>query len=257
MKFWQSIAFTPMDHLRDIARVAEEHGFEGLGLAHHLVTPAEIRSPYPYTDDNRVWWDPAAPFPDCWVTSACLAATTTTLKYCTSIFVLPMHDPFSMAKAVGTAAVMSNNRVVLGVAAGWMKEEFDLTGQSFANRGRRMDEMLAVMKQLFDGSMAGFDGEFYSYEPIQMSPAPTASVPVYVGGHSPAALARATRHDGWFGAGPYLPDEAFPVLDALNEARAQLPGPSSVTTTRSSGSRRRRTSICTTALRMTTASRPS
>lgn len=220
MKFWQSIAFTPMDHLFDIARVADETGFEGLGLAHHLITPETIRSPYPYTEDNTVWWDPAAPFADPWVTSAALGAVTERIRFCTSIFILPMHDPFTIAKAVSTAAAMTGDRIVLGVACGWMKEEFDLTGQDFSNRGRRMDEMLIVMEQLFSGKMAGFDGEFFSYEPIQMSPTPGERVPVYIGGHSPAALRRAARHDGWFGAGPYTPEEAFPVLDELRRARA-------------------------------------
>jgi probable F420-dependent oxidoreductase len=219
VKFWQSIAFTPVDHLAGMARTAEETGFEGLGMAHHIVTPATIRSPYPYTEDNTVWWDPNAPFPDTWVTAAALGMITERIKFCTSIFILPVQDPFTVAKAVSTAAVLTGNRVVLGAAVGWMKEEFDLTGQDFSTRGRRMDEMLTVMGALMAGGMVEHHGEFYDFEPIQMSPVPTEPVPVYVGGHSAPALRRAARVDGWFGAGPYTEDEVVPILRELAEER--------------------------------------
>jgi probable F420-dependent oxidoreductase len=219
VKFWQSIAFAPVDQLTDIARIAEETGFDGLGLAHHIVTPEKITSPYPYTEDNNVWWDPNAPFPDCWVTSAALAMITQRIKFCTSIFILPVHDPFTVAKAVSTAAVLSGNRIVLGVGAGWMKEEFDLTGQSFANRGSRMDEMIEVIAKLLAGGMVSYEGRYYSFGPVQMSPAPTERVPVYIGGHSAPALRRAARNDGWFGAGPYAFDEVVPILAELDAAR--------------------------------------
>jgi probable F420-dependent oxidoreductase len=221
VKFHQSIAFTPLDHIPAVVQTAEETGFEGVGLAHHIITPAEIRSPYPYTDDHHIWWDPAAPFPDCWVLSAALAMTTQRVNFCTSIFILPVQDPFTVAKSVSTAAVLSGNRVQLGVGAGWMKEEFDLTGQDFSNRGARMDEMLDVIAGLMAGGMFEYHGKFYDFEPIQMSPVPTAPVPVYIGGHSKPALRRAAKADGWFGAGPYTPEEVTPILVELQEARKQ------------------------------------
>jgi probable F420-dependent oxidoreductase len=221
VKFWYAIAFAPMDQLFGIAETAEELGFEGVNLAHHLVTPQTISSPYPYTADNTVWWDPAAPFPDPWVTSAALAARTRRLKFCTSIFILPMQDPFTVAKAVGTAANLSGDRIALGVGAGWLKEEFDLTGQDFGNRGRRMDEMLEVMAKLFTGEMVEHHGQYYDVPPVQMSPAPGRPVPVYIGGHSRAALRRAAHSDGWFSAGPYTEDEAAHWLTELAKAREE------------------------------------
>ncbi|MCU1455009.1 MAG: family F420-dependent class oxidoreductase [Acidimicrobiales bacterium] len=221
MKFWYAIAFAPMDHMMGIAKTADEVGFEGLNLAHHIVTPETIRSPYPYTDDNTIWWDPAAPFPDPWVLSAALAAVTTRIKFCTSIFILPSQDPFTVAKAVSTAAVISGDRIVLGAGAGWMKEEFDLTGQDFATRGRRMDEMLEVMAKLFSGKMLDHHGEFYDYEPVQMSPVASKPIPIYAGGHSAPALRRAARVDGWFAAGPYTFDESVVALKGLADARAE------------------------------------
>jgi probable F420-dependent oxidoreductase len=221
VKFHQSIAFTPLDHIPAVVQAAEELGFEGVGLAHHIITPAQIRSPYPYTDDHHIWWDPAAPFPDCWVLSAAMAMTTQRVKFITSIFILPVHDPFTVAKAVSTAAYLSGNRIGLGVGAGWMKEEFVLTGQDFHNRGARMDEMIDVIAGLNRGEMFEYHGKFYDFEPVQMSPVPSEPVPVYIGGHSAPALRRAARHDGWFGAGPYTPEEVTPILHELRKAREE------------------------------------
>jgi probable F420-dependent oxidoreductase len=221
VKYWYTIAFAPMSHLAGITAVADEVGFEGLNLAHHLVTPAKITSPYPYTDDNHVWWDPAAPFPDPWVTAASLGVISPRLKFCTSIFILPMQDPITVAKAVSTAACLTGNRILLGVGAGWMKEEFDLTGQDFANRGPRMDEMLVVIEKLCSGTMVEHHGDFYDVPACQMSPAPTERVPVLIGGHSAPALRRAATADGWFSAGPYTEAEAATHLTALREARRE------------------------------------
>jgi alkanesulfonate monooxygenase SsuD/methylene tetrahydromethanopterin reductase-like flavin-dependent oxidoreductase (luciferase family) len=115
------------------------------------------------------------------------------------VYILGTRDPFSVAKLLSTAACLTDNRITLGVGAGWMKDEFDLVGQDFTNRGRRVDEMLEVIQLLLQGKMAGFKGDFYSYPPVQMSPVPTQPVPVLVGGNTEAAMRRAARNDGWLG----------------------------------------------------------
>jgi alkanesulfonate monooxygenase SsuD/methylene tetrahydromethanopterin reductase-like flavin-dependent oxidoreductase (luciferase family) len=84
-----------------------------------------------------------------------------------------------------------------------------------------MDEMLEVIAGLNRGGMFEYHGKFYDFEPVQMSPVPTEPVPVYIGGHSAPALRRAARHDGWFGAGPYTPEEVTPILVELRQAREQ------------------------------------
>ena len=222
MKFWQSIAFAETEQLVDICRHAESLGFEGVALAEHLVTPATIRSTYPYSPDGTVWWDPNQHWLDNWVLVGHLAAVTTTLKFVNGVYILPLRDPFTAAKAIGSAAYLSGNRVRCGVGVGWMKDEFELTGQNFHDRGRRMDEMLDVMAKLFSGEMVEHHGEFYDFEPIQMSPGTTEPVPIIIGGHSDAALRRAARHDGWFGADAYQPDELLTMLDRLDTLRAEV-----------------------------------
>jgi probable F420-dependent oxidoreductase len=221
MEFWQSISFTETDQLIDIVRIAEEVGFTGVGLAEHLVTPETIKSPYPYTADGKVWWDPNAHFPEPWALASMLSSHTTRLRFVTSVYVLPMHDLFSAAKAISTAAYLSGNRVIAGVAVGWLKDEFLLTGQDFHTRGRRIDEMLEVMPRLLAGGMVEHHGEFFDFPPVQMAPAPSARVPIYIGGEADPALRRAARHDGWFAGGPYTADEVIRHLGRITKFRTE------------------------------------
>jgi probable F420-dependent oxidoreductase len=221
MEFWQSIAFTETDQLIEIAKIAEEVGFAGLNMAEHLVTPETITSKYPYSPDGSARWDERAHFPEPWALASMLGSHTSRLKFATSVYILPMHDVFTAAKSVSTAAYLTDNRVVLGVGVGWMKEEFLLTGQDFHTRGRRMDEMLEVMTKLFAGGMVEHHGEFFDFPRVQMEPAPTQPVPVLIGGHSEVALRRAARWDGWFAAGPYAVDELTAHLVRLREIRQE------------------------------------
>jgi probable F420-dependent oxidoreductase len=220
MEFWQALSFTEPEQLIEIAQIAEEVGFAGVGLAEHIVTPARIESPYPYTDDGAIWWDPEVAWPEPWAMAAVLATHTTSLRIITNIYILQLHDPFTAAKSVSTAAFLSGGRVILGAAVGWMAEEFRLTGQNFHDRGRRTDEMLEVMQRFFAGGMVEHHGQFYDFPPVQMSPAP-GRVPVYIGGDSEAAYRRAARWDGWFGGGPYEPDEVAPKLARIEALRAE------------------------------------
>jgi probable F420-dependent oxidoreductase len=197
MKFVASLAFSPLDHYCDIARAAEAAGFDALALSDHVVHPERIDSPYPYTENHKPRWEPFTPWPDPWVAIGAMAAVTTRLRFFTSVYVLPMRNPFQVAKIVATAAVLSNNRIALGVGAGWMEEEFELLEQPFRQRGKRMDEMLEVMRTLWAGGMVEHHGEFYDFDRLEMSPVPSRPIPVYVGGLSKPALRRAARNDGW------------------------------------------------------------
>ncbi len=126
-----------------------------------------------------------------------LAAVTQRLRFLTTVYILPARTPVHVAKQVGTAAVLSGNRVGLGIGMGWMEEEFDAMGTPFAKRGKRADEMLDVLRKLWTGEVVEHHGEFFDMPPLEMLPAPTEPVPVYVGGVSEAALRRAARNDGW------------------------------------------------------------
>jgi probable F420-dependent oxidoreductase len=150
-----------------------------------------------------------------------MAAVTKRLRFATMIYILPLHHPLEVAKAVGTAAFLSNNRVVLGAGAGWMREEFDVLGVSFEKRGRRFDEAIEVLRKVWTGEVVEHHGECFDFPPLQSRPAPTQPVPIYIGGISPAALRRAARRgDGWLGAG-HTVDEAAGILEELAKLRGE------------------------------------
>ena len=200
MKFSQALlGANPLDWPR-IAAAAEEAGFDSVAVSDHVVYPARLDSRYPYTPDGVPLFSPDEDWPDPWVAVGAMSAVTTRLRFLTNVYVLPLRNPFVVAKAVGTAAYLSRGRVGLGIGAGWMAEEFELMGQPFARRGKRMDEMVEVVRTLWRGGMVEHHGEFYDFDPVEMRPAPPAPVPMYVGGHSEIAMRRAaTLGDGWLG----------------------------------------------------------
>jgi probable F420-dependent oxidoreductase len=197
MEFCIATAFSPVDQLVPLARAAEEHGFAAVSLSDHVVNPVELRSPYPYTPDGSRRWEMGTPWPDPWAAIGAMSAVTERLRFFTNVYVLPARTPFAVAKAVGTVAALSGDRVSLGVGMGWMREEFEAMEQDFGRRGRRADEMLEVIAKLLTGEVVEHHGEFYDFEPLEMLPAPSRPVPVWVGGMSDAALRRAARNDGW------------------------------------------------------------
>ena len=221
MKYWLSLIPVPeVDQLVPLARRAEELGFHGVAVADHLVMPTRYESRYPYTEDGEIFWPIDLPWPDPWVTLAAMASVTTELRLATNIYLGALRDPFTAAKAVATTAVLSGERVVCGLAAGWIREEYELLGLDFSSRGRRLDELIEVMRKLWSGREVSHRGEFFRFENALMAPAPREPVPVWVGGHSPGALRRAARSDGWFGL-PMTREQLWPVVEELRRQRAE------------------------------------
>ncbi len=131
-----------------------------------------------------------------------------------------MRDPFSAAKAISTAAYLSNDRVVLGVGVGWQKAEFEMVGQDFHTRGKRADEQLEILPRLMLGEMTEYHGSYYEFPAMKMSPGTRKPVPILVGGYAPAAMRRASRCDGWM-ATSHEEDEIYPLLEQLNAIRCE------------------------------------
>ena len=198
MKFCVALAFGDPKQALELARSAEESGFEAIAVSDHMVHPQVLKSPYPYTEDGVPRWEIGAHWPDPWVLIAAMAAVTERLRFYTSIFVLPMRNPFAVAKAIATASAVSQGRVSLGVGMGWMREEFEVMEQRFERRGKRADEMIEVMQKLWSGGMVEHHGEFYDFDFLQMDPTPHSPVPILIGGLADPALERAARiGDGW------------------------------------------------------------
>ena len=213
---------------------AETLGFTSVMIADHVVFPTTIDSKYPYTADGR--------FPgqgdalEQLALMAFVAARSTRLRLVSSVMILPYRNPVFTAKALATIDVLSRGRVTVGVGVGWLREEFEaLASPSFDRRGAVSDEYLRVFKTLWTTSPASFAGEFYRFENLQCLPQPVQKPhpPIWIGGHSRAALRRVARFgDGWHpvGANPGAalpPDELEALLDELHrltQAEGRDPG---------------------------------
>lgn len=220
MRFSIVTAFQPCDHLIPLAKAADELGYHAISIPDHVVDLEELATPYPYTPDGKRRWDIEAEWPDPWVLVGALSAVTTRVRFFTSIYVAAMRNPFQVAKTVGTAAVLSGDRVSLGVGIGWCREEFELLGASFGTRGKRTDEGLSLMKALWEPGWTEFEGQFYTAPKLMMNPSPRAQVPILVGGLSEIAFQRAARHDGWVGD-IYTIEEAVGHAARLQEIRTE------------------------------------
>jgi probable F420-dependent oxidoreductase len=215
------------DGVLTLAREGERLGFHSAMIADHIVFPVESESAYPYTLDKR---HPGGG--DALETFSILgvvAGATEKLRLVTSVLVLPYRNPVLTAKMVSSLDVLSGGRVTLGVGVGWLKEEFDaLDSPDFDKRGAVTDEWLAIFKQLWTQSPASFKGQFYGYNDIRSEPFPLQKPhpPIWVGGHSRAALRRAARHgDGWhpvgaIAASPLPPEEMRTLLASLKRMTA-------------------------------------
>jgi probable F420-dependent oxidoreductase len=221
MKFWQVVSFSEPDQLVEIASAAEEAGFHGVLLADHIFFPGNLRSKYPYSADGKPGFDGSTPFPDPWTTIAAMSSVTEKLRFATMVFILPLRNPLELAKTLGTLALLSRGRVVLGAGAGWIREEYDTLGIPFETRGARMEEMVTVMRQAWTGRRVEHHGRFFEHGPLQMSPAPGFAIPIYFGGISEVALSRAARlGQGWMGTGQ-TPEQAIEFCQTLGRLREQ------------------------------------
>ena len=220
MRFHQALSFLPIEQAVPLTTASEKLGYAGMYLSDHLFNPRDLESHYTYSvrTDGAPGWDKDTSWPDPMSLCAGLATVTTHLTFTTGVYVAPVRDLITVAKSVGTTAVLSHNRLRLGVGVGWCKEEFEQTGQEFSTRGKRLDEMIPALRALWQEGWVEFHGEHYDVPPCQMLPAPTEPVPILGGGHSEPALRRAaTLCDGWIAAGAYREEEAWTHLGSLRE----------------------------------------
>jgi probable F420-dependent oxidoreductase len=174
-------------------RDAERLGFESVYSVEHVVVPVGHAAAYPYSESGRMPLADDCPIPDPLDLLAFVAGTTTSLRLGTGVVVGPHHHPLVLAKRLATIDQLSGGRMTLGVGVGWMKEELAATGVDFSTRGRRLDELIAAMRQVWSGGPASFDGEFFAFDSVRSEPQPfqPGGVPIHIGGHSPAAARRA------------------------------------------------------------------
>jgi probable F420-dependent oxidoreductase len=205
-----------------VARAAEAAGFDSVWTGEHVVLPDPQAPPSPAP--------PGTPMLDPAVALAFLAAHTETIRLATGIVILPQRNPLVLAKEMASVDVMSGGRLTLGVAAGYLHQEFAALGIPFEDRGARTDEYIEVIRTLWTEEKPAFDGKFVSFSGIDAQPRPVQKPhpPLVIGGHSAPALRRAVRRgNGWYGFA--LDVEATRrVLEGLERARGEVERPAAL-----------------------------
>lgn len=210
----------------ELAQAGEEAGFESLWTVEHTVVPGGYKSAYPYSEDGKMaGGHNTIPLPDPVVWMAFVAAATRKIKLASGIIILPQHNPVVLAKQIATLDQLSGGRVLLGIGVGWLREEFEALGVPFEARGRRADEYVAAMRELWSAEAPTFAGEFVTFTDAYCRPQPVnKSVPIIVGGDSKFAARRAGRlGDGYFPARG-APTELFDIVRETAVAHGRDPG---------------------------------
>ena len=165
------------DGVRRVVETAEELGFHSVWTTEHIVVGPEAVDPY-----GRVY-DPL-------VTLGWIAGWTDRVLLGTSIVIVPLHNPFHLAKQAATLQELSAGRVIVGVGMGWYEREYELMRVEFAGRGRRGDEAIRLMRALWNGDR-GFEGRYWSFSDATTEPLPSPPPDIWVGGSSARAIRRA------------------------------------------------------------------
>ena len=182
-----------------VARHAEELGYDSVWVLERLLWPLAPKEPYPATPDGslpepyQIVFDPIE-------TLAFVAAHTQKVQLGTSVLVLPYHSPIQLARRLATLDVLSGGRALVGVGAGWSRDEFEAVGTPFERRGARCDEILEAMIELWTSDPVKFDGKFYHIPESKVGPKPIQKPhpPVYVAGFGQYTFDRAVRFgSGW------------------------------------------------------------
>jgi len=196
--------------IRRAAVQAEDLGFDDAWTSEHIIVPKD--APYP---PSAIFYDPV-------LTLTWAAAYTKKIGLGTSVLVLPMRHPLPLAKELATLQNLSEGRLILGAGVGWLEAEFAALGAPFHERGRRMDEGIAMMRAVWTEDPVSFSARTIPAVVADMRslPQPVKPIPIWIGGSSEPALRRALRLDGWHGS-RVSPEQAAPIVKRLRTERPE------------------------------------
>jgi probable F420-dependent oxidoreductase len=190
------------------AQHAEALGFTDVWVSDHIVHPAEQTYPSPYLLD---------PF----ATLTWAAAVTERVRLGTSVLVVPQHNPVWLANHLASVDAMSGGRLLLGAGVGWSEREYEALGQDFSDRGRRLDEILGLLRTAWRDDPATFSGDAYRFEDIRFLPKPAHEIPIWIGGGVEASFRRAVEHGDGFHVVGLKPPEVVPIVERLRRDRPE------------------------------------
>lgn len=219
MRFSYAESMTDPSYYLPLARAAEDAGFDSMVVPDSVCYPKDAGSLYPFSPDGSRSFLEEKPFLDPFSLICAMGAVTDRLRFVTAVLKLPVRHPVLVAKQATSAAVLTGNRLALGVGISPWREDYEVLGVPSEGRGRRMDEALAVIRGLSAGGYFEHHGQVYEVPAIKISPVPAEPLPILIGGHGEPALRRAARHgDGWLHGGGD-PDELLRLLRRLAALR--------------------------------------
>ena len=197
-----NIGATSGDQMVQLAQLAESLGYESAWTFEHVIVPMDYASKYPYNESGKMGAAPETNFVDPLIALTAIAASTKTIRLGTGVNILSQVNPLYMAKQAASLDFISGGRFMLGVGIGWLREEFEMIGADFETRAARTDEYIHALRALWEQEAPSFEGDFVSFKEAYCRPQPAqGTVPIIIGGHSPAAARRAGRlGDGFFPA---------------------------------------------------------
>ena len=202
MRFSYAESMTDPSFYAPLARAAEEAGYDSMVVPDSICYPLHASSRYPFTPDGSREFLEDKPFIEPFSLIPALGAVTTRLRFVTFVVKLPVRNPVLVAKQATSTAVLTGNRLVLGVGTSPWREDYEVLGVPWADRGRRMDEELAIIRGLSAGGYFEYHGQIFDFAPVKIAPVPSEPIPILIGGHGDAALRRAARvGDGWLHGG--------------------------------------------------------
>ena len=196
------------DAIGRVAVHAEELGFSHVWVSDHVIVPAAQDYPSPYLLDPSV-------------SLTWAAACTTTIGLATSVIVAPQHHPLWLAKAFGSLDLLSRGRLTLGVGVGWSEAEYDALDRSVHDRGRRLDEIIEILRRSWRDDPVSYHGDAYDFHEMRVMPKPAHQIPIWVGGSSEPAYQRAVRLGDGFHAIGLDADTAAPLTARLRRDRPE------------------------------------
>jgi probable F420-dependent oxidoreductase len=205
-----------------MAIACEQNGWDSFVVPDSVLYPRDSDSTYPYTDDGKRQFLEDKPFIEPFTLIPALGAVTERLRFTTFVVKLPIRQPVITAKQAMSVAVLTGNRFAFGIGLSPWPDDFAATGTDWKSRGKRMDEMIEILRGLETGEYFEFHGKYYDLPAIKMCPAPTERIPLLIGGHSDAALRRAARvGNGWMHAGGGQASDLDAQLSRLTELRKE------------------------------------
>ncbi len=221
MRFSYAESMTDPANYLPLARAVEAAGYASFIVPDSICYPEVSDSTYPYTPDGSRTFLEDKPFIEPFSLIPAMGAVTETLRFTTFVVKLPIRHPVLVAKQAASVAVLTGNRFGFGVGTSPWPEDYDICDVPWERRGKRMDEMLDIIRGLTSPGYFAYEGEIFQLQSVKMSPTPTEPVPLLIGGHTEPALRRAARMgDGWMHAGGD-PDELTRCLDRLAELRKE------------------------------------